>query len=167
MPPSLRRKTPHRGQSPPQARPRPFAFHRAPRRADPRKPLAISFFAKAPQPFVRAMQPSLLQTQKRFRRPALRWALLPHPEKAEPVPPAFLLWPPKARRSAHLPACFPAPGQEKNSPVARKNPRPSPALFSARARRSRSPLASPHTVRLRASPFHTRGALAFAQNPSS
>src|SRR5215471_6484940 len=168
MPPSPHRKTPHRDQSPRQAHRRLSAFHPVPSRADPHTPLAISFSAKVPPPSARAMLRALPQTRTRFRRPGLRSARPLHSKTAAPVPPAFrLLKPATAHRSAHRPACFPAPAREKNSPVARKSRPPFPALFSAQARRSRFPAASLRSAPLRASPFHTLDASAFVQSPSS
>src|SRR5579859_2017144 len=166
MPPSPRRRTVRPGQLPGQGRLRLSASHPVPRKAGLRKQPVTSFFARGPQPFARAMQPVLPQMPKRFRRPASRSALPLHPKTAAPVPPAFHLLPSSARRSAHQPACFPAPAPARNLPAGEKSPPPSPALFSAPIRRSHSPPVSRRGVPLRASPFHTRDASAFAQSPS-
>src|SRR2546427_7792681 len=111
------------GQWPRQVRPQFCAFRPAPSRADRQIPLAISFSAKAPQPFAPAPPPTLLHTPRHFLLPAWLRESPPRPETGVPNPPA-------SRPSSHLsarrlvrpPACFQTPALERSFPIAGKSP---------------------------------------------
>src|SRR5712692_9499940 len=167
MRPSPRHTKPRHGRWPRQVRPQFFAFRPAPPRADRQIPPAISFSAKAPQPFAPAPLPSLLHTPRRFLLPAWPRESPPRPETAAPILPASRPSPhPSVHRLVRPPACFQKLARERSLRVAEKSPPPSRSLFSAPARRFRCPPASRRSAPLRASPFHKRGASASARSPS-
>src|SRR5882724_7415930 len=104
---------------------------------------------------------------KRFRLQESSSVLPPRSQTASPAPPAsHLAVLPVPHRRVPQPICSQTLVKVKSFRAVGNNPPPSRSLFLAPAQRSRSPREPRRNVAPPASPSHTRGALAFARNPS-
>src|SRR5437870_8214386 len=167
MPPSLDRRTPHPCRWPRSAHWLPASARPNVPKVCPLAKLATFSDLKVLPPSGPVPRPVLRQMLKRCRLQESPSALPPLPHTTSPAPPAsHLSFLPAPGRKVPQPICSQTLAKVKSFRVAGNNPPPSRSLFSAPARRSRSPREPRRNVAPPASPSHTRGALAFARNPS-